>query len=123
MSKESKCKYCRYLEQCQDIVEENSIYCMVHRRVPKKIELSEEKSNPISTYGSVSIEDLIEAAERLKKMPDYNDLLKENKDLRKKIDKAIEYIEKFIPIDTDTILMREKQRAYLLEILKGGSNE
>lgn len=34
------------------------------------------------------------------------------------IDKAIEYIEKFIPIDEDTILMREKQRDYLLDILK-----
>lgn len=35
------------------------------------------------------------------------------------IDKAIEYIEKFIPIDEDTILMRERQRDYLLDILKG----
>lgn len=34
------------------------------------------------------------------------------------IGKAREYIEKFIPIDEDTILMREKQRDYLLEILK-----
>ena len=34
------------------------------------------------------------------------------------IDKAIEYIEKFIPIDEDTILMRERQRDYLLDILK-----
>lgn len=34
------------------------------------------------------------------------------------IDKAIEYIEKFIPIDEDTILMRERQRDYLLNILK-----
>ena len=34
------------------------------------------------------------------------------------IDKAIEYIEKFIPKDEDTILMRERQRDYLLDILK-----
>lgn len=34
------------------------------------------------------------------------------------IDKAIEYIKKFIPIDEDTILMRERQRDYLLDILK-----
>lgn len=33
------------------------------------------------------------------------------------IDKAIKYIEKFIPIDEDTILMRERQRDYLLDIL------
>ena len=30
---------------------------------------------------------------------------------------AIDYIEKFVPIDVDTILMREKQRDYLIEIL------
>lgn len=34
------------------------------------------------------------------------------------IDKAIKYIEKFIPIDKDTILIRERQRDYLLDILK-----
>ena len=34
------------------------------------------------------------------------------------IDKAIEYIEKFIPIDEDTILMKERQRDHLLDILK-----
>lgn len=39
-------------------------------------------------------------------------------DLEDKVDKAIKYIEKFIPIDEDTILMRERQRDYLLDILK-----
>ena len=43
-------------------------------------------------------------------------------ELQNKIDKAIDYIEKFIPIDSDTILMRERQRDYLLEILKGSDN-
>lgn len=37
-------------------------------------------------------------------------------ELQNRINKAIEYIEKFIPIDSDTILMRERQREYLLEI-------
>lgn len=46
--------------------------------------------------------------------------LQEQVDKKKEvIDKAIEYIEKFIPIDEDTILMRERQRDYLLDILKG----
>lgn len=45
--------------------------------------------------------------------------LKEYEELKEVIDKAIEYIEKFIPIDEDTILMRERQRDYLLDILKG----
>lgn len=33
------------------------------------------------------------------------------------IREARKYVEKFIPVDNDTILMREKQRDYLLEIL------
>lgn len=45
-------------------------------------------------------------------------LLDTSKKQKEVIDKAIEYIEKFIPIDEDTILMREKQRDYLLDILK-----
>ena len=40
---------------------------------------------------------------------------------KKAIDEAIKYIEKFIPIDEDTILMRESQKNYLLDILKGVS--
>lgn len=32
--------------------------------------------------------------------------------------RAIKYIKKFIPIDEDTILMRERQRDYLLQILE-----
>lgn len=53
-------------------------------------------------------------------MPYYQNrimLLEENEQLKEKINKAIEYIEKFIPIGEDTILMREKQRDYLLDIL------
>lgn len=44
----------------------------------------------------------------------FNEFIKQ----KEVIDKAIEYIEKFIPIDEDTILMRERQRDYLLDILK-----
>ena len=33
------------------------------------------------------------------------------------INKAREYVDKFIPIDEDTILMRIRQKDYLLEIL------
>lgn len=46
-------------------------------------------------------------------------LIKEIEEYEEKINKAIKYIEKFVPIDTDTILMRERQRDYLLKILKG----
>ena len=50
----------------------------------------------------------------------FNEMINWKKESQKKkeaIDKAIEYIEKFIPIDEDTILMRERQRDYLLDIL------
>lgn len=47
-----------------------------------------------------------------------NEQLKEQLELSEKARKeAIDYIEKFVPIDVDTILMREKQRDYLIEIL------
>ena len=42
---------------------------------------------------------------------------------QKAIEKSKKYIETFIPIDKDTILMREKQKDYLLETLKEGKNE
>ena len=50
----------------------------------------------------------------------FNEMINWKEESQKKkevIDKAIEYIEKFIPIDEDTILMRERQRDYLLDIL------
>ena len=57
----------------------------------------------------------------------FNEMINWKEESQKKkeaIDKAIEYIEKFIPIDEDTILMRERQRDYLLDILnKEISNE
>ena len=30
-----KCEICKYQKECPDIVEENSIYCLTHRRIPK----------------------------------------------------------------------------------------
>ena len=50
----------------------------------------------------------------------FNEMINWKEESQKKkevIDKAIGYIEKFIPIDEDTILMRERQRDYLLDIL------
>lgn len=51
-------------------------------------------------------------------MKQINDLEQQCKKQKEVIDKAIEYIEKFIPIDEDTILMKERQRDHLLDILK-----
>ena len=49
-----------------------------------------------------------------KKVEELEKRLKASEKARKE---AIDYIEKFVQIDVDTILMREKQRDYLIEIL------
>ena len=73
---------------------------------------------------SINVDDLISAVDRLNKIPNYNDLLKENKQLKEVIDKAIEYIkEKYDYIlgddtflDHDEIIDR-KQIIHILELL------
>lgn len=47
-----------------------------------------ETNNPISTMNSINVDDLINAVDRLKKIPDYNDLLKENQELKKQLHDA-----------------------------------
>ena len=46
------------------------------------------------------------------------ELIQKNHSLKERINKAIKYIEKFVPVDNDTILMTERQRDYLISILK-----
>lgn len=48
-----------------------------------------EANNPISTMNGINVEDLMSAIDRLNKVPDYNDLLKENKKQKEAIDKVI----------------------------------
>ena len=50
--------------------------------------------NPISAYNSINVEDLANAVDRFKKVPTYDELLKENQKYKEVIEKAIEYIEK-----------------------------
>lgn len=45
--------------------------------------------NPISAYNSINVEDLANAVDRFKKVPTYDELLKENKKYNEVIDKAI----------------------------------
>lgn len=49
-----------------------------------------ETDNQISTMNSINVDDLMSAVDRLNKVPDYNDLLKENQELKKhlKVPKA-----------------------------------
>lgn len=45
-----------------------------------------ENDNPISSMNNINVEDLRNAVERLKKIPTYQDLLKENQELNKKLE-------------------------------------
>lgn len=67
-------------------------------------------NNPISTMNGIKVDDLMNAIERLNKVPDYNDLLKENKQLKKRI----EYLERNNNRREDTIL-EQRQRISDLE--------
>lgn len=49
----------------------------------------------ISAYGSIDVDDLKSAIDRFDKVPDYGELLRENKKQKEVIDKAIEYINKY----------------------------
>ena len=48
--------------------------------------------NPISAYNSINVEDLANAVDRFKKVPTYDELLKENQKYKEVIDKAIEIL-------------------------------
>lgn len=72
-----KCKYCDYVSQCSRKCEYNSILCKLHRSFPKV-----ETDIPISTYGSINVDDLMSAIDRLNKVPNYDELLKENQQLK-----------------------------------------
>ena len=49
--------------------------------------------NPISAYNSINVEDLANAVDRFKKVPTYDELLKENQKYKEVIDKLKELIE------------------------------
>lgn len=45
-----------------------------------------ETDNPISTMNSINVDDLMSVVDKLNKVPDYNDLIKENKKLKKQVE-------------------------------------
>lgn len=48
--------------------------------------------NPISAYSSINVEDLASAIDRFKKVPTYDELLKENQKYKEVFDKLNKYI-------------------------------
>ena len=60
----------------------------------------EKNNNCLSSYGSINVDDLIDSIKELRKVPTYDELLRENKQLKEQlkqkediINKAKEYIE------------------------------
>lgn len=45
-----------------------------------------ETNNPISTMNSINVDDLMSAIDRLNKVPTYDELLKENQELKKQLE-------------------------------------
>ena len=51
-----------------------------------------ETNNPISAMNGINVDDLMSAIDRLNKIPDYNDLLKENQELKKQLENKYEKV-------------------------------
>ena len=83
--------------------------------------------NPISAYNSINVEDLANAVDRFKKVPTYDELLKENQKYKEVIDKAIEYINSnddcCYSDNTLKYKIAELNITELLQILKGVNND
>lgn len=80
-----------------------------------------DTKNPISAYGSIDVDDLKSAIDRFDKVPDYGELLRENKKQKEIIDKTINYLKKWgKEPDADMHLQMKEYREYteLLDILK-----
>ena len=56
-----------------------------------------ETNNSISAMNVINVDDLMSAVDRLNKIPDYNDLLKENKELKNKLIEINEVINGYMP--------------------------
>lgn len=69
-----------------------------------------ETVNPICTMNSINVDDLMSAFDRLNKVPDYNDLLKENQELKKKYENAV--------ADYETTMFEKEQLKKQLEEYK-----
>lgn len=78
-----------------------------------------ETKNPISAMNSINIDDLMSAIDRLNKIPDYNDLLKENQELKKQLEqyKGSHYCS-FIDICKSTKIANYNQQKEFINYLE-----
>ncbi len=63
-----------------------------------------ETNNPISAMIGINVDDLMNAVDRLNKVPDFNNLLKENQELKKQL----EELDKKLFLIKNELHMREK---------------
>ena len=65
--------------------------------------------NSISSYNSINIEDLANAVNRFKKVPTYDELLKENQELKKQVEEYENELEKADSITQSCIFNGKKE--------------
>lgn len=75
-----------------------------------------ENDNPISSMNNINVEDLRNAVERLKKIPTYQDLLRENKKIKEDISFCLKSIEQEMKMSTDSRTRKEMKTCF--QILK-----
>ena len=64
-----------------------------------------ETNNHISAMNGINVSDLMSAVDRLNKIPDYNDLLKENKELKKQLEEINKMIEKCGFVNIEQVML------------------
>ena len=64
-----------------------------------------ETNNHISAMNGINVDDLMSAVDRLNKIPDYNDLLKENKELKKQLEEINKMIKKCGFVNIEQVML------------------
>lgn len=81
-----KCKYCLTATTCPSVCEENSIYCAIHRRIPKNVDKT------------------------------FAQLQEENKKYKEVIDKAIKYCQQEISAASNQYERNNKQQDLIYKV-------
>ena len=84
----------------------------------------EKNNNCLSSYGSINVDDLIDSIKELRKVPTYDELLRENKKLKQQLQQRDNIINKVKFAIKDNCIIKDKKYLeiccdgdYLLEIL------
>lgn len=72
-----------------------------------------ETINPISAMNGINVDDLMRAFDRLNEIPDHNDLLKENKELKKQLEQYEEEVCILDMMTDENIKYRTQQKEFI----------